>query len=597
MPALLLCALLLGAPAAAQDPNYVYSIPSTIVGVGGCFTTQVHVDNSAGLPLRGWQMAVCHELGKLVALTVDRGISFESALFLGPPWFESVTFGTGGWNAGAVLDQNGFITLPSATSHELYQITYGAVSGGTATTLDFCALATTGPPISELVTTDTGDTIVPTTIPGFVTITAAPGACNDTCETAIPLGDGSTPYHLGAATPDSPDLAFPCGVDPDRDVWFCYTATCDGFAKVQLGGNGFAAVYSGCSCPADVAALLVCGPLGPGLGGDVLTFPVTTGSQYLVQVGTSPTLPLGSTSGMITISCDLPECVLPDNGAGTINLPPVGCAYDSAGDLHGDADGFPEALIDIAITQSTFTNVFGPFPGGSLSGDVVTFDSQLALSIEGFGAFAGYTRLLSLPAPAVVVDLAPRPLGAAVQGFDTALMQLEAILTSDPDFTLLRITAGGNNALPSPGFTTARLLPGGGYAVDSFFDVSYEVEFIGAPGGPFAGRLGTTTDTVRLELGNGLSEVPRFVRGDANLDSSINVGDTIAVLAQLFSSATPLCRDASDANDDGSMNVADPVFILTFLFQTGALPPEPSLVCGVDPTQDTLDCADDSGCP
>lgn len=595
--ACVIIALFSWAPIArAQDPAYVYSIPNTLVGSGGCFQTSMLLDSSAGRPLRGWQVAVCHDPTRLATVSVERGAAYVQALYFMQPWFDEITFAADGWNAGAVIDQQGLFTLLPGSNLELYALEYDALLGGSATTLEFCTLATTGPAISAAITTDLGATITPTVISGAITITAAPGDCNDLCVDATPVGDGTFPYHLGATSPDGPGLALPCGVLADRDVWYCYTATCDGFGKIEMAGNGFAAVYDGCGCPATVNGLLACGALGPASGGAQLTFPVFSGAQYLVQVGTSLNLP-GSTSGSVTFACELPDCVLPNNGAGTVDLPPVGCTYSGAGDFHVDAMGMPEALLNLSVTQGLFSAISGPSAGGSLSGDTVTYNSQLLINVEGFGTFAGYSRFLSLTALASIVDLAPRPGGAALQGFETALQHLNVELTGDPDFDLLRITAGGNNALPSPGFTTARLLPSGSYAVDSFFDVTYEIVFVGAAGGPLAGRSGITTDTVRVQLGNGVSEVPRFVRGDANVDGALNVGDTIAVLAQLFSAAPQICRDASDANDDGSLNLADPVFILGFLFQGGGLPPAPGLVCGEDPTADTLDCGDDSACP
>jgi hypothetical protein len=39
------------------------------------------------------------------------------------------------------------------------------------------------------------------------------------------------------------------------------------------------------------------------------------------------------------------------------------------------------------------------------------------------------------------------------------------------------------------------------WSVDSFFDVTYRIDFVGAPGGPLAGRSGSSTGTVRFELG------------------------------------------------------------------------------------------------
>ena len=65
----------------------------------------------------------------------------------------------------------------------------------------------------------------------------------------------------------------------------------------------------------------------------------------------------------------------------------------------------------------------------------------------------------------------------------------------DPEFDLLRVRAGTHFGLPSPGHTTLAHLPGGNWSVDSFFDITYESELIGASTGPIAGQSGTTTAT------------------------------------------------------------------------------------------------------
>jgi hypothetical protein len=51
--------------------------------------------------------------------------------------------------------------------------------------------------------------------------------------------------------------------------------------------------------------------------------------------------------------------------------------------------------------------------------------------------------------------------------------------------------------LPSPGHTIFTQ-NGTGWTVDSFFDITYRIDFIGAPGGPLAGRSGSTTGTYRF---------------------------------------------------------------------------------------------------
>jgi len=72
--------------------------------------------------------------------------------------------------------------------------------------------------------------------------------------------------------------------------------------------------------------------------------------------------------------------------------------------------------------------------------------------------------------------------------------------SGDPDFDLLRIVAGTDFGLPSPGHTTLTRLgpPGSNWAVDSFFDITYRIDFVGRVGGALSGMSGSTTGTIRM---------------------------------------------------------------------------------------------------
>ena len=91
---------------------------------------------------------------------------------------------------------------------------------------------------------------------------------------------------------------------------------------------------------------------------------------------------------------------------------------------------------------------------------------------------------------------------------------------------------------------------------------------------------------------------PQFIRGDSNGDSLVNIADPIFDLASLFTGGPVLCSDAQDFNDDGMVDIADPVASLSFIFSGGSAPPAPGVSCGIDPTADSLDCANPpAGCP
>jgi PKD repeat protein len=91
------------------------------------------------------------------------------------------------------------------------------------------------------------------------------------------------------------------------------------------------------------------------------------------------------------------------------------------------------------------------------------------------------------------------------------------------------------------------------------------------------------------------SEAPpvgtKFVRGDADASGSRNITDGIFILNFLFLGGTdPTCRDSADADDSGTVNITDGIYVLNFLFLGGADPLPPNGACGLDPTEETLDC-------
>ncbi|MEC9477500.1 MAG: hypothetical protein VX764_10720 [Planctomycetota bacterium] len=89
-----------------------------------------------------------------------------------------------------------------------------------------------------------------------------------------------------------------------------------------------------------------------------------------------------------------------------------------------------------------------------------------------------------------------------------------------------------------------------------------------------------------------------FIRGDANTDGVVDIGDPIQVLLYLFSGGILQCDDSADINDDGVVDIADPIELLTQLFIIPSNPiPAPFPDCGTDPTPDQLDCLEYPNCP
>jgi len=144
-----------------------------------------------------------------------------------------------------------------------------------------------------------------------------------------------------------------------------------------------------------------------------------------------------------------------------------------------------------------------------------------------------------------------------------------------------------------------------GYSVGNFYEtddpfgevIAQSWEF-----GGYSGEQGLLMGLYLDALGASSGPPPElFRRGDVNVDGGVNIADAIRLLNALFvpGSPQPDCIDSADVNDDGGNNVADAVYLLNALFVPGSdNPPAPgALDCGVDPTDDGIDCALYLACP
>ncbi|MEM7261596.1 MAG: plastocyanin/azurin family copper-binding protein [Planctomycetota bacterium] len=135
------------------------------------------------------------------------------------------------------------------------------------------------------------------------------------------------------------------------------------------------------------------------------------------------------------------------------------------------------------------------------------------------------------------------------------------------------------------------------------FEVTFDQAFIDANTVPghvynyvcepheFFGMTASLTVNVPPPVGT------EFVRGDCNTDGGLDISDAIAGLGGLFSGSSITCDDACDVNDDGGFDIADMIFLLSNLFGGGAEPSAPFPACGLDPTDDGLECDMFSPCP
>jgi hypothetical protein len=199
-------------------------------------------------------------------------------------------------------------------------------------------------------------------------------------------------------------------------------------------------------------------------------------------------------------------CIAPDNGNGTIVFPP-GCPYDYPGQPMMIIDGLaPGTTIELRGPWTNFTNVVN-VSGGSLGGEICSLDAEFVWQAVGTGELAGFIRNLVMPVSGEI-HIGPRTPGDSVQTFAADVHRIFGELFGDPDFCALRIIAGSDYGLPGPGFATLTELPSGDFAVDSFFDIAYQVYFEGCPGSQLEDYSGTTTHTVHRSTCYELAGIP-----------------------------------------------------------------------------------------
>jgi hypothetical protein len=111
--------------------------------------------------------------------------------------------------------------------------------------------------------------------------------CNDTCDVAVEAIVGQNFSDNSSTGPDDGDAS--CQVDSNNDVWFAYTALCDGAVFVSTTGSALAPVNDAVlsvfdDCPLLGGVEIACDDdSGAGLNA-ALIFPTTGGATYLIRV-------------------------------------------------------------------------------------------------------------------------------------------------------------------------------------------------------------------------------------------------------------------------------------------------------------------------
>jgi hypothetical protein len=224
--------------------------------------------------------------------------------------------------------------------------------------------------------------------------------------------------------------------------------------------------------------------------------------------------------GMMSSAYALPVLV-PDNG-GTAEMP-IQAPYPSIGQMV-ILNGLPPATqINIDAVWLVPT-VSVEQVGGTLGGTQAAGGGPLMQwTMQGTGALSGYNRVLVMPASGGVasfptpsfgvipstfeIHAAPRTPFAPVQTYATDMFRMFSQIASvgDPDFDLIRLVAGTDFGLPSPGQTKLTQV-GPNWNVESYYDVTYRIDFVGKAGGTFGGMSGSSTAQVRFQIGQPVPE-------------------------------------------------------------------------------------------
>ena len=208
-------------------------------------------------------------------------------------------------------------------------------------------------------------------------------------------------------------------------------------------------------------------------------------------------LALGLVLPTVTFAQIPPPCWVPDNGTGTADHPPV-YPLGYVGQMQ-IINGLPPGTT-VNINPAALLAFAGlvQVPGGTLGGMQETWTATMPWSMTGTGSLLGYNSNINMPISAGESHSAPRTLFAPLQSFNTDLYRLQGQI-ANADFDLLRITAGTAFGLPSPGHTIFTQ-NGTGWGLDSFFDITYRIDFVGKAGGTFGGMSGSTTGTYRFVM-------------------------------------------------------------------------------------------------
>ena len=268
----------------------------------------------------------------------------------------------------------------------------------------------------------------------------------------------------------------------------------------------------------------------------------------------------------------------PDPTAGTLTCATYSCPF-----LRGDADGngTVDALDATAVTSFLFAGTALPCMDAADANDDGAVTNADAVQILTLG-------VLPLPGPLTCgPDYTADTLDCQAYGSPPIYIRGDA----DGDGI---IAINDSQVILDYLFTNGRLeclaaADADGDGVIAQIDAVYINSFLVAAGPPPSAPypICAYDPTTALTC---IQKQCAFIRGDADGNGQVDVGDALVISNYLFTGGTLPCFDAADANDDGAITNTDSLFLLQTVTGSAVMPAPGQHVCGIDPTADTLSC-------
>ncbi len=219
---------------------------------------------------------------------------------------------------------------------------------------------------------------------GFSTnIQAAPVPSTNNCGNAQAIVDGGT--YTGTTFGATLDGSDTCRTGEGPDVWYSYTATCDGYFTVDTFGSAFDTVLSAhTGCPGNTGNQVACNDDNGGLQSSI-SFAVTRNSTYKIRIAG-----YGGASGNFVMHAALSR---PSNdncagavtiGSGFYSFNSCGCTTDGPAESICGFFGYPQVDNDFWVRW--FADCNG---NATISTCGSSFDTKIAIYTGGCPAGPG----------------------------------------------------------------------------------------------------------------------------------------------------------------------------------------------------------------